>query len=100
MKQVNTRYYSEQIAAKYPLLPAEQVQQVCLLFMRQLYTGVARHGFDIAIKCPERHLKTKVYKRQHNVAKANLIAKQKARRLRRFRKERAERVAMQKQLKN
>lgn len=96
MQQVNTRYYAEQIAARYPDLPQEVVQELCLYAMRQLYVILAMKRFDVSICDKNRNLKLKFYKRDHNVKRANSRARMKAKKLKLLRKAQAESTQIKK----
>jgi len=89
MQQVNTKYYADQVAERYPDLGSGQVQKLCLFLMKQLYVSVAVRRYDISIRDTPRNFKIKIYKRMFDIPKANQIAKAKARRLKHRRADRA-----------
>lgn len=66
----NTAYYSQQIAARYPDLPAKEIQKLCVLVMKRIY-GHALRDNDIRIVSEPHKLVLKIYKPEYSSTEHN-----------------------------
>jgi hypothetical protein len=79
-----TNYYADQIAARYPDLPAAEIRKLCQLLMRRIY-GCALRNQDVRLTSNAHKLSLKIYKpyysiREHNSAVSDLARRRWCRR--------------------
>jgi hypothetical protein len=92
MQIVNTAYYVDILHERYPDLPKKQLQKLCVMFMRRLYTAIAHHGDDVLFKSSGRgkegeSLMLKIYRRDFNYLRHNERVHKRAMELQKQRRE-------------
>jgi hypothetical protein len=87
MIQTDTRYYVRQIKDKYPQLHENEINRLCLYFIRQVF-GHARNNRDMLFVHKERGHQLKIYAQDFDVQRNHKKAARQKRWLLKKRRER------------